>query len=229
MVGDAVRTGLRREGFQVDWVRDGQAAETAAATEPFDLMLLDLGLPKKDGLAVLRALRAKKMSLPVLIVTARDAVAERIAGLDAGADDYVVKPFDLLELAARIRAVARRHQGRPEPVIRHRGLVLDPATREASFNGAPVTFLAKEFALLEALLSRPGAVLSRAQGGVVVESAGGPAAKAGIQAGDVILAINGTPVSGVAQLRELSAKAGKTVALLVQREDAKIFVPVELG
>ena len=163
MVGDAVRTGLRREGFQVDWVRDGQAAETAAATEPFDLMLLDLGLPKKDGLAVLRALRAKKMSLPVLIVTARDAVAERIAGLDAGADDYVVKPFDLLELAARIRAVARRHQGRPEPVIRHRGLVLDPATREASFNGAPVTFLAKEFALLEALLSRPGAVLSRAQ------------------------------------------------------------------
>ena len=163
MLGEAMRTGLRREGFAVDWVRDGRAAETAATTEPFDLMLLDLGLPRKDGLEVLRALRAKYRDMAVLIVTARDTVAERIVGLDAGADDYVLKPFDLLELAARIRAVVRRKQGRAEAVVRHRGLLLDPATREASFNGAPVTFLAKEFALLEALLARPGAVLSRAQ------------------------------------------------------------------
>ncbi len=163
MLGEAVRTGLRREGFAVDWVRDGQAAETAATTETFDLMLLDLGLPKKAGLAVLLALRAKKMSLPVVIVTARDAIEERVAGLNAGADDYVGKPFDLLELSARIHAVIRRHQGRPESVVRHGGLVLDQATREASFNGEPVVFSAREYALLEALLARPGAVLSRAQ------------------------------------------------------------------
>jgi len=163
MLGEAVQTGFRREGFAVDWVTDGRAAETATTTETFDLMLLDLGLPKKDGLAVLRALRAKNLALPVLIVTARDALADRIAGLDAGADDYVIKPFDLPELAARIRAVVRRNQGRAEPVISHRGLALNPATREASFNGAPVSFSATEFSLLQALLDRPGAVLSRAQ------------------------------------------------------------------
>jgi len=163
MIGEAVRTGLKREGFSVDWVKDGRAAESAAGAEPYDLVLLDLGLPRKDGLGVLRSLRAKGSDVPVLIVTARDAVAMRIAGLDAGADDYVLKPFDLLELTARIRAVVRRRQGRAEPLLRHRGLVINPATREATCNGAPVTFSAKEYALLETLLAHPGAVFSRAQ------------------------------------------------------------------
>jgi two-component system response regulator QseB len=163
MIGEAVRAGFRREGFSVDWVKDGRAAELAATTEPFDLVLLDLGLPKKDGLEVLRAVRAKGIDVPVLIVTARDALAERVAGLDAGADDYILKPFDLLELAARVRAVARRRQGRADPLLRHRGLVINPATREAAFNGAPVSFSAKEYALLETLLAHPGVVLSRAQ------------------------------------------------------------------
>ncbi len=163
MIGDSVQKGLRQDGFSVDWVRDGQAADAAWRATPYDLMLLDLGLPRKDGLAVLQGLRKAGKTLPVLIVTARDAVRDRVAGLDAGADDYLVKPFDLDELAARIRALLRRHSGRSDPLLRHGALQLNPASREASFDGKPLLLSPREFALLEALLDRPGTVLSRAQ------------------------------------------------------------------
>jgi DNA-binding response OmpR family regulator len=163
MVGQAVREGLRQDGFSIDWVQDGTAAETALRTEPYDCLLLDLGLPKKSGLDVLRGLRARRNAIPVVVITARDAVPDRIAGLDAGADDYVVKPFDLEEVAARVRAVVRRRQGRGEPEIEHRGLVLKPATRQAEFRGAPLQLSRREFAVLEALAARPGSILSRQQ------------------------------------------------------------------
>ncbi len=163
MIGEAVASGLRREGFTVDWVRDGRAAETALAVEEFDLLLLDLGLPSTSGLEVLRALRARGSKLPVLIVTARDAVTDKVQGLDAGADDYVVKPFDLTELSARIRALLRRHAGRAEPVIEHLGVSFNPKTRQVLREGKEVTLSAREFALLQALLDRPGAILSRPQ------------------------------------------------------------------
>src|SRR6187549_2984667 len=163
MIGESVRLGLRRDGFTVDWVRDGRAAELALANAVYDLMLLDLGLPKKDGLEVLKTLRRGGNKIPVLVLTARDAVGDRIAGLDAGADDYLVKPFDLDELSARIRALLRRRSGRVEPVISVGKLSLNPATHEVTRGGEPVALSAREFALLEALLDRPGAVLSREQ------------------------------------------------------------------
>ena len=163
MIGESVRHGLRQDGFTVDWVRDGRAAELALANEVYDLLLLDLGLPKKEGLAVLAALRQKRNAIPVVILTARDAVADRVKGLDAGADDYVVKPFDLDELAARIRALLRRRSGRADPVIQLGALQLNPATHEVTLKGEGVLLSAREFALLAALLDRPGAVLSREQ------------------------------------------------------------------
>ena len=171
MIADGVRKALRADGWAVDHVCDGAAALDALAVgaAPYDLMLLDLGLPKRDGFEVLRALRAEApgrshmASLPVLVLTARDAVADRVRGLDAGADDYLVKPFDLDELAARMRALLRRQAGRGAPLLRHGGLTLDPATHEVTCDGAPVTLSAREFALLEALLARPGAVLSKSQ------------------------------------------------------------------
>jgi two-component system response regulator QseB len=163
MIGEGVRQGLRQDEFAVDWVRDGQAAEVAAANGVYDLIVLDLGLPRKDGLAVLGALRRKGNSVPVLILTARDAVADRIRGLDGGADDYVVKPFDLDELSARIRALLRRRAGRADPVIRYGELTVNFATHEASLGGREVTLSAREFAVLVSLLERPGAILSRAQ------------------------------------------------------------------
>lgn len=163
MIGESARQGLRQDGFSVDWVRDGAAAETALRNEVYDLMLLDLGLPKKQGLEVLKSIRAKGNRIPVLIVTARDAIADRVKALDSGADDYIIKPFDLDELAARIRAVLRRQSGRAESVIEHGGVRLNPATHEASLHGKPLALSAREFALLQALLDRPGAVLSRDQ------------------------------------------------------------------
>jgi len=163
MIGESVRKGLKQDGFAVDWVQDGVSAEAAWRANPFDLILLDIGLPRKDGLEVLRALRRAGRDLPVLILTARDAVRDRVAGLDAGADDYLVKPFDLDELAARIRALLRRRGGRAEPVIRYGALVLDPAAKTVQLRGETVALSAREFALLEALMERPGAVLSRAQ------------------------------------------------------------------
>jgi two-component system, OmpR family, response regulator QseB len=163
MIGEAIRTGLKRDGFAVDWVREGDSADRVLRTEQFDLLLLDLGLPRKDGLQVLRSLRARNESLPVLIITARDAVSDRVQGLDAGADDYLVKPFDLDELAARIRALLRRKSGRPAPEIEHQGVILNPATHRVTQNGREITLSPKEFALLQLLMERPGNILSRAQ------------------------------------------------------------------
>lgn len=163
MIGESVFDVLRAEHYAVDWVKNVKSADTALRTEHYDLVLLDLGLPDGDGLALLRGLRARKVQTPVLIATARDAVEQRIAGLDAGADDYVVKPYDVDEVLARIRALIRRSAGRGEPLYEHGGVVLDPATRTATVNGEPVMLTAKEWAVLEPLLARPGLILSRAQ------------------------------------------------------------------
>ncbi len=138
-------------------------ADAALATQAYDLVLLDLGLPRRDGLAVLRSLRARKDRTPVLIATARDGVAQRVQGLDAGADDYVLKPYDLDELLARIRALLRRAAGRAEPVYEHQGVSVTPATREVLVQSRPVVLSAREWAVLEALIARPGTVLSRQQ------------------------------------------------------------------
>jgi len=163
MIGASIQRGLKQDGFVVDWVQDGLAAEHALAENVHDILVLDLGLPRREGVDVLRAMRGRGDARPVLIVTARDAVADRVAGLDAGADDYVVKPFELTELAARIRALLRRSTGRTERVIAHGDIELDPVRHEARVRGQPVALSAREFALLEALLVRPGAILSRAQ------------------------------------------------------------------
>jgi two-component system response regulator QseB len=163
MIGESVRRGLRQDGLAVDWVRDGASAETALVTESYDVLLLDLGLPRKSGLEVLTRLRARGASLPVIIVTARDAIEDRVAGLDAGADDYLVKPFNLDELSARVRALQRRHAGRPEPTMTIGEIEINPATHAVTRGGTAVTLSAREFALLSALAERPGAVLSRAQ------------------------------------------------------------------
>ena len=163
MIGRAVRQGLGDAGFVVDWVTDGKAAALALANGVYDLVVLDLGLPGMDGMALLRELRRRGDPVPVLVVTARDAVADRIAGLNEGADDYVLKPFDLDELVARVRAVLRRRAGNVSPVLECGSLVVDPVRREAELDGQPISLSAKEFALLELLMQRPGAVLSREQ------------------------------------------------------------------
>lgn len=163
MIGAGIRTGLRQQGYSVDWVGDGEAAELATKTTPYDAILLDIGLPKKTGLELLAHWRKQKNAVPVLIITARDAVSDRIAGLDAGADDYLVKPFDLDELAARLRALLRRHSGRATPLIEHGALILDPASHQVTLGGSPISLSAREFALLHSLLENPGVPLSRAQ------------------------------------------------------------------
>lgn len=163
MIGESVLDCLRAEHYAVDWVKDGHAAELALRTDPYDLVLLDLGLPKRDGLALLRELRARKDRTPVLIATARDAVSDRIAGLDAGADDYIVKPYDVDELLARMRALIRRSAGRAEPVFEHDGIIIDPQAHAAMVDGAPVALTAREWAVLEPLIARPGMIFSRAQ------------------------------------------------------------------
>ena len=163
MVGSSIRTGLRQEGYTVDWVRDGVAAELAAQTTDYEAILLDIGLPKKSGLDVLARWRRQNNPVPVLIITARDAVADRVCGLDAGADDYLVKPFDLDELAARLRALLRRRAGRNTPRIEHGTLTLDPATHEVKLEGSTINLSGREFALLHTLLESPGIPLSRAK------------------------------------------------------------------
>ncbi|MCK9388547.1 MAG: response regulator [Sulfuritalea sp.] len=163
LLGDALQAGLRQAGHAVDWARDGVGAETALMTEDYAAVVLDLGLPRMDGLEVLRHLRAKKKALPVLILTARDTVNDRIRGLDAGADDYLVKPFDLGELTARLRALLRRAGGQPSPLLTSAGVTLDPATRRVECGGKEIELSAKEYALLHALMQQPGRALSRAQ------------------------------------------------------------------
>jgi two-component system response regulator QseB len=161
MIGRAVHTGLREAGYAVDWVSDGVEAQLALANDVYDLALLDLGLPRLDGFEILKSVRRAGKELPIVIITARDAVADRIAGLDNGADDYLVKPFDLDELLARVRAVVRRRHGRTCREINYGALTLDPARRQVVFQGAEVELSAREFAVLEALMAEPGAVVSR--------------------------------------------------------------------
>ena len=161
MIGRAVRHGLEQAGFVVDWVTDGYSGQTAVANGVYDAVVLDLGLPRLDGLALLKDLRSRRDGVPVLITSARDTVPDRIEGLNAGADDYLLKPFDLDELIARVQALLRRHAGTVSSVMSAGALSLDPVQRVASLDGAELSLTAKEFALLEALLRRPGAVLSR--------------------------------------------------------------------
>lgn len=164
MIGESVAESLKDSGYAVDWLKDGDSVLSAIDCQYYDLLLLDLGLPRKDGIDVLRAVRQQKKSLPVIILTARDAVEDRIAGLDTGADDYLVKPFALGELSARIRAVLRRQSNNSGPHLTNGVISLDPVTREACLVGAvPLRLSAREFALLQALLVRPGAILSRGE------------------------------------------------------------------
>ncbi len=161
LLGDGVSAGLRHEGYAVDWLTDGEAAWSALQSEHFDLMVLDLGLPGLSGLELLARLRAKGLLLPVLILTARDAVEDRVRGLDSGADDYLTKPFDLDELAARLRVLSRRNAGRAAPLIRLGDIALDPAAHTLTVGGQPVETSSREFALLHLLLEHAGEVLTR--------------------------------------------------------------------
>jgi two-component system, OmpR family, response regulator QseB len=160
LVGESVRDGLKKNGFAVDWVANGRAAEAALSCRCHDLLLLDLGLPGPSGLEVLQKLRAGNNGIPVLIVTARDGVADRIGGLDYGADDYLAKPFDLGELAARVRALARRRSGTGAPLLTSGDLTIDPSTLEVTCRGRSYSLPCREFALLRALMERPGQILS---------------------------------------------------------------------
>jgi two-component system response regulator QseB len=163
LIGAAMEQGLRQAGFIVDWVRDGKTAEAALPESAYALLVLDLGLPGQDGLTVLKHLRQSDNSVPVLIVTARDAVSDRVAGLNLGADDYLVKPFDLNELIARARALVRRHAGRSRPELCLGALRLNPLTREVWLEESPLKLSQREFTLLETLMETPGAVLSKEQ------------------------------------------------------------------
>jgi two-component system response regulator QseB len=163
MIGESMQQGLRNTGLAVDWVRDGKSAELALGNGVYDLMILDLGLPYKGGLELLKQLRQQGNDLPVLIVTARDTVEDKVAGLNIGADDYLVKPFDFNEMNARVNAIMRRRSGRANPSIVYGGLALDPITHQTTLHGQPVSLSAKEFSLLHALMAVPGAVLSRSK------------------------------------------------------------------
>ena len=163
LLGDALQVGLRQAGFDVDWARDGIAAEHALAGAPYAALVLDLGLPRRSGDELLARLRAKNERLPVLILTARDGVGDRIRGLDGGADDYLVKPADLHEIAARLRALVRRARGEASPKLRAGEIELDPASREATLRGVPVSLQPREFALLHELVLNAGRALSREQ------------------------------------------------------------------
>jgi two-component system OmpR family response regulator len=162
MIGEALQNALRDASYAADWVKAGQSALDTLSSQHYDLVLLDLGLPGKDGFEVLRSIRDGGSAVPLLVITARDGLHDRVRGLDGGADDYVVKPFELAELLARVRAVMRRKGGAASPILSNGIIALDPATREASLGGEPVRLSHREFALLHALLIRPGAILSRA-------------------------------------------------------------------
>jgi two-component system OmpR family response regulator len=162
MIGEAIQDALKDASYAADWVKNGQTALTILGSHHYDLVLLDLGLPGKDGLEVLTSIRARDNPVPLLIITARDGLDDRLRGLDGGADDYVLKPFEMAELLARMRAVLRRKGGTATPVLSNGVVSLDPATREAAVNDcAPVQLSSREFALLQVLLTRPGAILSR--------------------------------------------------------------------
>jgi two-component system, OmpR family, response regulator QseB len=163
LLGDGVRAGLRQQGFQVDWVRDGEAAQRELRAQPYAAAVLDLGLPRMDGIDVLLSVRRAGVEFPILVLTARDAVPDRIRGLDIGADDYVVKPIDLHELGARLRALVRRAHGRPRERLEAQDVVLEPASHMVSRAGVPVTLSTREFDLLHVLMLNAGRVLSREQ------------------------------------------------------------------
>lgn len=164
MIGDAIQSALRDDSYATDWVKNGQTALSTLACQNYDLVLLDLGLPGKDGLEVLKAIRGKDNPVPLLIITARDGLDDRIRGLDSGADDYVLKPFEMVELLARMRAVLRRKSGTATPILSNGMVSLDPASREVRANGgASLQLSNREFALLQALMVRPGAILSRSE------------------------------------------------------------------
>jgi len=162
-LGEGIQQALVREGYTVDWLQDGGSALHALLSETFDVVVLDLGLPRMDGLEVLRRLRDSGAVVPVLMLTARDATEDRIAGLDAGADDYLIKPFDLSELKARLRALLRRSAGRARVLIEHAGICLDPSTQQVTYHNQPVVLTPKEYQLLHELLSPPGRVMTRDQ------------------------------------------------------------------
>lgn len=163
LLGDGLAAGLRHCGYNVDWLRDGESARAALATEDYAALVLDLGLPRLDGMAVLRLLRAEGNAIPVLILTARDTTWDKVGGLDSGADDYLVKPVDLDELAARLRALTRRGSGTRVPLLKFREVDLDPAARRVRVLGQPVEVSAREFVILEMLMRNVGKVISRAQ------------------------------------------------------------------
>lgn len=163
LLGDGLAAGLRHCGYNVDWLRDGESARAALATEDYAALVLDLGLPRLDGMAVLRLLRAEGNAIPVLILTARDTTWDKVGGLDSGADDYLVKPVDLDELAARLRALARRRSGTRAPLLKFRDVELDPAARRVRVLGQPAEVSAREFVILEMLMRNVGKVISRAQ------------------------------------------------------------------
>ncbi|MGF6536127.1 two-component system response regulator QseB [Paraburkholderia sp. GAS33] len=163
MIAETVLESMRREGYAIDWAQDGRAAELSLGNDVYDLVLLDLGLPGKNGIDLLSSYRRQGGEAPVIILTARDAVTDRIRGLDAGADDYLIKPFDLDELAARARALLRRRTGQKQPIYAHGDLTLDPAAHEVRKSGAPVTLVPREFGLLQALIEEPARVFTRAE------------------------------------------------------------------
>lgn len=163
LLGDAIQAGLKQAGYAVDWMRDGVSADQVLTTEPYAAVVLDLGLPRLSGLEVLRRLRSRNVPVPVLILTAMDAVDDRINGLDTGADDYLVKPFDMGELAARLRALVRRASGKAASELRVAGVKLEPAAHRVLYHDQPVELSAREFAVLHALMLNAGRVLSRAQ------------------------------------------------------------------
>lgn len=161
LLGDGLCTGLIQYGYAVDWLKDGLSADQALKTETFDLIVLDLGLPKLSGIQVLQNLRSRGITIPVLILTARESIADRVKGLDSGADDYLTKPFDLDELCARLRALQRRFSSRAEPVISYKGIALDPASHTVTVNNEIINVSRREFSLLHKLMENAGRVLSR--------------------------------------------------------------------
>lgn len=163
LLGDAVKTGLTQFGYVVDWLKDGEIARIVVKTEAFDLIILDLGLPKLSGMSLLQAIRQSNNKTPIIILTARESIDDRIKGLDAGADDYITKPFDLNELGARVRALTRRAQGRAEAILQYGPITIDIAAHTVTLNGQPINVPRREFALLQKLLESKGQVLSREQ------------------------------------------------------------------
>ena len=163
ILGDGLKAGLEMEGYAVDWLTDGKQADETLRLNHYDLVVLDLNLPRMDGMSILKAMRKRKQNTPVLVLTARDGISERVAGLDSGADDFVTKPFDLAEICARLRALIRRHEGNSSPLLEHKGVVIDPAAHQVRYNGQTVELSQKEYDVLTYLMTHIGHVTSRSR------------------------------------------------------------------